>query len=250
MKNNALSLSESIIELESILEKAEMNRNRLAYFAAFILRYAQRLQIEQNQSEAYRLFSMQIVNNYVRHYQNYEVMNEPVKSWLAAFNESSSWWATISQQYVMSVICFSRITFPKALLEVYDNMYDNMEDTSKLDSAYFYCLELLDSEWKNVLKRLSVYSSYLNRIQKNKQYAGLGLNNFRSIGDESLVLINILKESTLGERQRKLNLMDYDVHAQVEMVSKPGDINKLRMKLIRLSERKSVKEVIALISKG
>lgn len=245
MNRKQYTLSESIVTLESILEKAEMNRNRLGYFAAFVLKYAQRLNAEEDTSDTYRLLSAQLIGDYVDHYQNYEVMNEPVKSWMAAFDQSSSWWATISQQYIMSMICYVRITSAKSVLKV----YDDQGDFEALRTAYHKAMQLLREEWESVLSRLSVYSSYLNRMKKSKDYASLGLNDFLSLENETIHFISDLLESTPGERQRKLNLLDYEVHATVEKVSMPNDINRLRMKIIRLSERKSIKDIIALILK-
>lgn len=241
------TLSESIVTLNGLLERAETTRNRLGYFAAFVRKYANSLLEEQQQDPSIQTVAEHIIANFVSHYENYEVMNEPVKSWMTAFNESSSWWCTLPQQFLMSITCFARITLPKSLLDSYDA---SPEDSKNLQQAYLKCFKILGQDWDKVLKQLSSYSAYLHRINKNKQFNDLELNDFEQLGKQSLVFTKTLFEATPGERQRKLNLLDYDVNALVESIAYPKDINKLRMKLIRLGERKSVREVIQLISKA
>lgn len=245
MKRKSLTLSESIIALEAILEKAQVNKNRLGYFAAFIKRYAELMQNQTDTSEAFQLLSSRIIDAYVKHYENYEVMNEPVKSWMTTFDESSSWWTTIAQQYLMSILSFTELTIPKTFVQVKEALDTN----DSLNAEYSLCFSLLEKEWRNVLSKLSVYSSFLSKIQKMKRFGSLGLNDFKTLEERSFAFALDLYSATKGERQRKLNLRDYDIHAKVEQLAHPNDIHKFRMKFIRLSERKSVKEVIALIVK-
>lgn len=245
----ASNINEVISILDQIIEDSKQNASTLGYFAALYRKVT--IKVKDGISNHFfddneRMEKLDVIfaNRYIEAYYAYQQQKEVTESWLIAFQTSKKYWPIVLQHLLVGMNAHINLDLGIAAAEVMKG-----KDINNLEDDFNKINEILSSLVTEVENELATIWPTLHKILKLTRK----VDNF--LVDFSMELARngawkFAKEfHALPENQEPEAIANRDksVAEKALIVTKPGFIVQLLFGIIRLGEKGSISQKIAIL---
>lgn len=246
----ALSIDETIIQINHIINWAKQNNSRMGYFAALygnvLLQTKRGLECNMftNDDRVCRL-AVIFANRYINACVQYQTGQIPTRSWLAVFNETLRWRPIVLQHLLFGMNAHINLDLGIAVANTVsaNELPDIKDDFDKINHILASLVEEVQQKLAEIWPVLRILNGFLGEV--DDVIINFSMAKAR---EAAWSFAETLAPLTDEQRRQKIDRKDQAVALFSEVISHPGFAKSSVYLLIRLGERGSTRQRIEILA--
>ena len=247
--SEATNITEVVDRLTDIVDRAIVDQARIGYFAALYRKVTIRVQegiADGTFDDGPRMERLDVIfaQRFLDALDVHHAGGTPTRSWQFALGATDQWWPIVLQHLLLGMNAHINLDLGIAAAQTVPpgQLQDMRDDFNRINTILASMIADVQAELARVWRPLRVLNRFLGKT--DDAIVRFSMNRARDDAWHAAELLSPLDDA---ERAREIDALDSRTLSLAHLVRRPGIVIGTAGKLIRLGERGSVADIIAIL---